>query len=34
MKGEFTDVVKVGNKNFFRKENVEAWIDAQTIEVV
>lgn len=30
MKGEFTDVVKVGRKNFFRKEDVETWINSKT----
>ena len=33
MHGKFTNIVKVGNKNYFRREDVEAWIDAQTIEV-
>lgn len=33
MFGKFTNVVKVGRKNFFRKEDVESWIDAQTIKV-
>ena len=33
MNGKFTNIVKVGRKNYFRREDVEAWIDAQTIEV-
>ena len=33
MLGQFTDIVKIGRKNFFKRENVEEWIDAQTIEV-
>ena len=33
MLGKFTNVVKIGNKNFFRKADVEAWIDKQTIKV-
>jgi predicted DNA-binding transcriptional regulator AlpA len=33
MWGKFTNIVKVGRKNYFRKEDVETWIDAQTIKV-
>ena len=33
MNGKFTNIVKVGRKNYFRREDIEAWIDAQTIEV-
>lgn len=33
MQGKFCNIVKIGNKNYFRREDVEAWIDAQTIEV-
>lgn len=33
MNGKFCNIVKIGNKNYFRKEDVEAWIDAQTIKV-
>ncbi len=33
MNGNFTNIVKVGNRNYFRKSDVEAWINAQTIEV-
>ena len=33
MVGKFTDIVKIGVKNYFRKADVEAWIDAQTIKV-
>lgn len=33
MLGKFCSIVKVGRKNYFRKEDVEAWIDAQTIKV-
>lgn len=33
MLGQFTNVVKVGRKNYFKKQDVEAWIDAQTIKV-
>ena len=33
MNGQFCNVVKVGRKNYFRKADVEAWIDAQTIQV-
>jgi len=33
MHGKFCNIVKVGRKNYFRKEDVEAWIDAQTVVV-
>ncbi len=33
MTGDFTNIVKIGRKNYFRKSDVEAWIDAQTIKV-
>ena len=33
MLGEFCNIVKVGNKNYFRKEDVELWIDSQTVKV-
>ena len=33
MVGEFTNIVKIGRKNYFRKEDVEAWIDTNTIVV-
>ena len=33
MVGGFTNVVKIGRKNFFRRIDVEAWIDANTIKV-
>ena len=34
MVGKFVNVVKVGARNYFRKADVESWIDAQTIQVV
>ena len=33
MKGKFTNVVKMGIKNMFRKQDVENWISANTIKV-
>ena len=33
MLGEFCNVVKVGRKNMFRREDVEKWIDDNTTEV-
>jgi predicted DNA-binding transcriptional regulator AlpA len=33
MYGKFCNVVKVGNKNYFRTKDVESWIDEQTIKV-
>lgn len=33
MTGDFTNVVKVGRKNFFRTIDVEAWIESKTIQV-
>jgi len=33
MLGKFCNVVKIGRKNYFRKEDVEAWIDAKTVKV-
>ena len=33
MLGKFTNIVKIGRKNMFRREDVEAWITAQTVEV-
>lgn len=33
MTGDFTHIVKIGRKNYFRKADVETWIDAQTIKV-
>jgi predicted DNA-binding transcriptional regulator AlpA len=33
MEKKFTDVVKIGRKNYFRREDVEAWIDSRTIKV-
>lgn len=33
MLGKFTNIVKIGTKNFFRREDVEAWLDKQTISV-
>ncbi len=33
MHGKFTPIVMIGNKNYFRKSDVEKWIDAQTVEV-
>ena len=33
MHGKFTNIVKIGTKNYFRKGDVEAWIDKQTINV-
>ena len=33
MNGTFCNVVKVGGKNYFRKADVENWIDSVTIEV-
>jgi len=34
MTGDFTNIVKIGRKNYFRKADVEAWIDSKTIKVV
>ena len=34
MLGKFTNIVKIGRKNMFRREDVEAWIEAQTVQVV
>ena len=34
MHGKFTDIVKIGTKNFFKTKDVLAWIDQQTIEVL
>jgi len=33
MTGDFTNIVKIGRKNFFRIEDVETWIDSHTIEI-
>jgi len=33
MHGQFTNIVKVGTKNFFKTKDVMAWIDDNTIEV-
>ena len=33
MQGKFTNIVKIGNKNYFSRDDVEAWIVANTIEV-
>ena len=33
MRGEFVDVVKVGVKNFFKKDDVLAWINKNTVKV-
>ena len=33
MNGKFCNIVKIGNKNHFTREDVEAWIEAQTIEI-
>ena len=33
MNGKFCNIVKVGNKNHFKRDDVEAWIDAQTFKV-
>ena len=33
MNNSFTDVVKVGRKNFFRVSDVELWINKQTIKI-
>jgi len=33
MVGKFCNVVKIGRKNFFRREDVEAWLDSRTIKV-
>lgn len=33
MRGSFTNIVKIGNKNYFRKEDVEAWIESRTVRV-
>ena len=33
MIGDFTNIVKIGRKNYFRSADVETWIDAQTIKV-
>ena len=33
MNGKFCNIVKIGRKNYFRREDVEVWIDKQTIEV-
>lgn len=34
MTGQFTDIVKIGRKNYFRTSDVEAWISKQTVKVV
>ena len=33
MTGDFCNIVKLGRKNYFRREDVEAWIDSKTIQV-
>ena len=33
MDGKFTDIVKIGRKNYFKRVDVEAWIDGRTIKV-
>jgi len=33
MLGKFTNIVKIGNKNYFKRVDVEAWIASKTIEV-
>ncbi len=33
MLGKFTNIVKVNSKNYFRKSDVEQWINNQTIAV-
>ena len=33
MNGKFCNVVKVGNKNYFKRSDVEKWIDSHTIEI-
>ena len=33
MHGKFCNIIKIGTKNYFRREDVEKWIDSQTIEV-
>ncbi len=33
MLGQFTNIVKVGRKNYFKKADVEAWIDSRTVKV-
>lgn len=33
MIGDFTNIVKVGRKNYFRSSDVEDWITEHTIEV-
>ncbi len=33
MVGKFVNIVKIGRKNYFRKAQVENWIDAQTVKV-
>jgi predicted DNA-binding transcriptional regulator AlpA len=34
MRGEFTNIVKIGRKNYFKTKDVLAWIESQTIEVL
>jgi predicted DNA-binding transcriptional regulator AlpA len=33
MYGTFCNIVKVGSKNYFKRADVEKWIDENTIEV-
>ena len=33
MHGKFVNIVKVGRKNYFRKEDIEAWIESRTINI-
>ena len=33
MNGTFCNIVKIGRRNYFRREDVEAWIDRNTVEV-
>lgn len=30
-RGEFINPVKIGNKNYFKTEDIEAWIDSKMI---
>ena len=34
MKGEFVKPVKVGNRNYFKVEEVEAWINSRQVREV
>ena len=33
MVGNFTNIVKVGSSNYFKRDDVEKWIEEQTIHI-